>query len=150
MLQKVVQNNAIFGLSDPVEMHLQRVRMQAGNGRTTEKIKAWSLVVKSAIKTAFSCLATNVNAMSGVNGDHKYKSNIDGYGLKVFQNFLNSSGVNLNNGEVFKKIDQFHNYLPDYSRLLWPIIIYVTRVTYCTTKHTGARRHTMYKCTTVF
>ena len=48
MLGKVVQSNARFGLPDSLEVHLDHVRMLAGNGR--EKTKGRSLDVMNAIK----------------------------------------------------------------------------------------------------
>jgi len=50
ILGKVVQSNARFGLSDRLEVHLDHVRMPAGNGRMAEKTKGRSLYVMSAIK----------------------------------------------------------------------------------------------------
>ena len=50
ILGKVVQSNARFGLSDRLEVHLDHVRMPAGNGRRAEKTKGRSLDVMSAIK----------------------------------------------------------------------------------------------------
>ena len=62
VLGKVIRSNARFGLTDRLEVHLDHVRMPAGNGR--EKTKGRSLTVLSAIKksivvvkTAFLCLA---------------------------------------------------------------------------------------------
>ena len=50
ILGKVVQSNARFGLSDRLEVHLDHVRMPAGNGKTAEKTKVRSLDVMSDIK----------------------------------------------------------------------------------------------------
>ena len=47
VLGKVVQSNARFGLADRIEVHLDHVRMPAGNGRV--KTKGCSLYVMSAI-----------------------------------------------------------------------------------------------------
>ena len=80
VLGKVIQSNARFGLTDRLEVHLDHVRMPAGNGR--EKTKRRSLTVLSAIKrkivvvkAAFLCLAHALTiAMARVNGDPKYQS----------------------------------------------------------------------------
>jgi len=48
VLGKIVQNNARYGLSDRLEVHLDHVRMPAGNG--CEKTKVRSLDVLSAIR----------------------------------------------------------------------------------------------------
>jgi len=64
--------------------------MPAGNGRRAEKTKVRSLDVLSAInssivvvKAALLCLAhALIIAMARVNGDPKYKSYTNGYGLK--------------------------------------------------------------------
>ena len=42
VLGKVVHSNAIFGLCDRLEVHLDHVRMPAGNGRTADKRKVRS------------------------------------------------------------------------------------------------------------
>ena len=47
VLGKVIQSNARFGLADRIEVHLDHVRMPAGNGRV--KTKGCSLYVMSAI-----------------------------------------------------------------------------------------------------
>ena len=48
VLATVIQSNARFGLSDHLEVHLENIRMPAGNGRV--KTKGRSLDVISAIK----------------------------------------------------------------------------------------------------
>ena len=48
VLRKIIQNNAWFGLSDRLEVHLGHVMLPAGNGRV--KTKGCSLDVISAIK----------------------------------------------------------------------------------------------------
>jgi len=62
VLEKVIQINARFALTDRLEVHLDHVRMPAGNGRV--KTKGRSLDVLNAIKksivtvkAAFLCLA---------------------------------------------------------------------------------------------
>ena len=63
VLGKVIQSNARFALTDRLEVHLDHVRMPAGNGKMAEKTKGRSLDVLSAIKrivvvkAAFLCLA---------------------------------------------------------------------------------------------
>ena len=53
-LGKVVQYNAVFGLSDRLEVHFDLVRMSAGNGTMAGKTKGWYLDVLSAIKNLHS------------------------------------------------------------------------------------------------
>jgi len=48
VLGKVIQSNYRFGLSERLEVHLEHVRMLAGNGRV--RTKGWSLDIISAIK----------------------------------------------------------------------------------------------------
>ena len=50
VLGKVIQSNARFALTDRLEVHLDHVRMPAGNGKMAEKTKGRSLDVLSAIK----------------------------------------------------------------------------------------------------
>jgi len=77
VLGKVIKNNATFGLSDRFEVHLDHVRMPAGNGGV--RTKGWSLDEMSAIKkcivtvkAVFDCLAyALIIAMARVNGDPK-------------------------------------------------------------------------------
>ena len=52
VLGNFVQSNARFGLCDRLEVHLDHVRMPAGNGRTAEKTKGRTLDVLSVIKRA--------------------------------------------------------------------------------------------------
>ena len=47
VLAKVIQSNARFGLTDRLEVHLDHVRMPAGNGRVK---KGRTLDMMSAIK----------------------------------------------------------------------------------------------------
>jgi hypothetical protein len=76
VLEKVVQTNSWFGLSDRLEVHLDHVRMPVGNGKTAEKTKGRSLdvlrVIKKGIvkvKEVFLCLAhPMIIAMAMVNG----------------------------------------------------------------------------------
>ena len=67
----------MFGLTDRLEVHLNHVRMPAGNGRDKTKgrsLDVMSLTKKSiVVKTAFLCLARAlIIAMARVNGDPKY------------------------------------------------------------------------------
>jgi hypothetical protein len=90
VLGKVIQSNAMFGLTDRLEVHLDRVRMPTGNGKTTEKTKGRPLRALSAINksigvviAAFLCLVhALIIAMDRVIGDPKYRSYSNGYGLK--------------------------------------------------------------------
>jgi len=50
VIGKVVQSNARFGLSDRLEVHLDDVRMPAGNSKRAGKTKGRSLDLLSAIK----------------------------------------------------------------------------------------------------
>ena len=64
-------------LTDQLEVHLDQVRMPAGNGRMDKKTKGMSLDVMNAIKnsivvlkTAFLCMAhAIIIAMARINGD---------------------------------------------------------------------------------
>ena len=79
VLGKVIQTNASFAPTDRLEVHLDHVRMPAGNGKKSEKTKGRFLDVFSAIKkrvvvvkAAFLCLAhALIIAMAQVNGDPK-------------------------------------------------------------------------------
>ena len=62
MLGKVIQSNARFGLDDPLEVHLNHVRMPAGNGRDQTKgslLDVMSVIKKCivAVKAAINCMA---------------------------------------------------------------------------------------------
>jgi hypothetical protein len=46
-----MQSNARFALTDRLEVHLDHVRMPAGNGKLAEKTKGRSLDLLSAIKS---------------------------------------------------------------------------------------------------
>jgi len=114
VLGKVVQSNARFGLRNRLEVHLDHVRMPAGNGR--EKTKGRSLDVISAIKKSnvvvkakFLCLAhALIIAMARVNGDPKYKSYRNGRGLNEhIQDLLSASGVDLRNGGALMNLNSF-------------------------------------------
>jgi len=126
ILGKVVQSNARFGLSDRLEVHLDHVRMPAGNGR--EKTKGRSLDVMSAIKKSIVvvkakllCLAhALIIAMARVNGDPKYALYRDGKCLKQpVQDLLSASGVDLTNGGGLNELEQFQNYLSDYKIIVY-------------------------------
>lgn len=78
VLGKVVLSNAIFGLSDRFEVHIERVRMLSRSSQRDEKKKGRSLGEKSEIKksvvmAAFLCLAhAFIIALSKVNGNPMY------------------------------------------------------------------------------
>jgi hypothetical protein len=80
VLCKIIQSNARFALTDRLEVHLDHVRMPAGNGRVKTKgrcIDILSAVKKSivVVKTAVLCLAhALVIAIARVNNDPKYVS----------------------------------------------------------------------------
>jgi hypothetical protein len=121
VLGKVTQSNARFGLADRLEIHLDHVRMPAGNGR--EKSKGRSLDVMSAIKRsivvvkeAVNCLAyALIIAMARLNGDPKYQSYRNSRGMKKpVEELLKASGVNLSKGGGFHELQQFQEYLSDY------------------------------------
>ena len=69
MFSKIIQGNARFGLTDRLEVHLDHVRIPAGNEKLAEKIKWRSLDVLfgivflqciDAVKEAFVfCSRTN-------------------------------------------------------------------------------------------
>jgi len=50
VLGKVIQSNARFALTDRLEVHLDHVRMPAGNGKMAEKTKGRSISVLSELK----------------------------------------------------------------------------------------------------
>ena len=59
-------------------------------------------------------------AMASVNGDPKYKSYRNGYGLKQpVQDILNASGVDLTNGGGLNELEKFQNYLSDYKIIVY-------------------------------
>jgi len=88
VLGNVIQLHTRFAVTDRLEVHLDHVRMPVGYGQ--EKTKGRSLEVWSAIKgrivvvkADFLCLAhALIIAMARVNGDPKYKSYRNGFGLK--------------------------------------------------------------------
>jgi len=96
-------------------VHLDHVRMPAGNGR--EKTKGRSLDLLSAIKrsivvkAAFLCLAhAIIIAMARVNGDPKYKLYRNDRCLKEpVEKLLNASGVDLSIGGVLKSFNSFNS-----------------------------------------
>jgi len=99
--------------------------MPAGNGKKAEKTKGRSLDVLSAIKrsivkAAFLCLAhALIIAMARVNGDPKYKSYKNGYGLKKpVEQLLKATGVDSPNGGGLKNF-KFQQYLSDYKIIVF-------------------------------
>jgi hypothetical protein len=128
VLGKVVQSNARFGLTDQLEVHLDHVRMPAGNGRQAQKTKGRSLDIISAIKksivivkAAYLCLANAlVIAMARVNGDPKYTSYRKRYQLdKPVEELLRASGVDLSNGGGLEELQQFQDHLSDYNIMVY-------------------------------
>ena len=118
VLGKVIQNNATFGLSDRLEVHLDHVRMPVGNGGV--KTEGRFLAILSAIKTsivvvkaAFLCLAhALVIAMAKVNSDSKNELYRHGKALKkLVEELLKVSGVDLSNGGDLEELQQFQEYL---------------------------------------
>jgi len=121
----VFQSNARFGLSDRYEVHLDNVRMPAGNGRV--RTKGRSLDVISAIKkgivrvkAAINCLAyALIIAMARVNGDPKYQLYRHSKGLKKPVHVLKPSGVDLSNGVVIEELRQFQDHLSGYQIIVF-------------------------------
>ena len=128
VLGKVVQSNARFGLPHRLEVHLDHVRMTAGNGKRAEKTKGKSVRVMSAIKMSIVVVKAAMYfladafliAMARVNGDQKYKSHGNGRGMKQpAQNLLKFSGVHLCNGGGFAELEQFQEYFSDYKIIVY-------------------------------
>jgi hypothetical protein len=125
VLEKVIQSNARFALTDRLEVNLDHVRMSVGNGQ--EKTKGRSISVLSdikrsiVVKTAVLCLAhALVSAMARVNNDPKYVSYRHGRCLKEpVQELLNASGVDLSNGQDFRELKQFQQYLSAYKIIVF-------------------------------
>jgi hypothetical protein len=122
MLVKVIQSNARFGLSDCLEVRIDLVRMAAGNRKNAKKTKGKSLDALSAVKksivvvkAAFLCLAhALIIAMAGVNGDPKYKSYRNVYGLdQPVQGLMKAFGVDLSDGGGLEELLHFQEYLSD-------------------------------------
>jgi len=86
VLAKVIQSNARFGLSARIEVHLDHVRMPAGDGRVKTKERSLDVMSKRSIvivKSALNCLAhALIIAMTRVNGDPKYQLYRHRKGLK--------------------------------------------------------------------
>ena len=125
---KVIQSNAIFGLVDRLEVHLDHVMMPAGNDKAAEKTKGKSLDVMSTIKTsivtvtaAINCLAhALIIAIARVNCDPKYKSYRNGRGMQQpVEDLLKASGVNLRNAGGFDELQQLQQYLLDYKIIVY-------------------------------
>jgi len=124
----VIQNNESFGRGDRLEVHLDQVRMLAGNGKMAEKTKGRSLDVMSTIKksiltvkTALNCLACAfIIAMARVNSDPKYKSYSNGRGLKKpVEDLPKRSGMDMSNGGSFEELRQFKDQLTDYQIIVF-------------------------------
>jgi hypothetical protein len=121
VLGKIIQNNARFALTDRLEVHLDHVRMPAGNGGA--KTKGLSIDVLNAlkkcivvVKAAVLCLThAIIIAIARVNNDPKYASYRHGYDLKKHvEDPLKPYGVDLSNGWGIEELRQFQQYLSDY------------------------------------
>jgi hypothetical protein len=119
---KVIQSNTRFGLTDPLDLHLDHLRMPFGNVTGAEKGKGRPLTVLSAIKmstvivkAALLCLAhALVMALARVNGDPMYKSYSNGYLLdEPVECLLKASGVHLSNRGGLEELQQFQEYLSE-------------------------------------
>jgi hypothetical protein len=128
VLGKVIQSNAQFGLTDRIEVHVDHVRLPAGNGKKTEKTKGRSIDIMGAIKRSIVvvkapvlCLAhALVIAMARVNGDPKYGSYRRGYLLdEPVDEILKASGVDLSNGGGLQELQQFQPHLSDYKVIVY-------------------------------
>ena len=117
MLGKVVQSNARIGLADRLEVHLDHVRILAGNGGV--KTKGRSLDVMSTIKKSIVAVEATINwlaygliiAMARVNGGMNYQTYRHGYGLKKpVEDHLKPNGVDVSNVGGFKELKQFLEY----------------------------------------
>ena len=127
VLGKIIQSNARFNLTDRLKVHLDHVRMPAGNGTAKTKGRPKDVLgdVKKSIvvvKTAFLCLAhALIIAMARVNGDPKYQLHRRGNKLdQPVDELLKASGVYLSTGGGLEELKQFQDYLSDYK-----IIVYV-------------------------
>jgi hypothetical protein len=126
VLGKVIQSNARFPLTDRLDVHLDHVRMPAGNGR--EKTKGRSLDKLSAtkrsivtVKAAVLCLTNElIIAIARVNNDPKYALYRHGYGLRQpVKDLLKASGVDLSNGGGLEKLQYFQQYFSDYKIIVF-------------------------------
>jgi len=128
VLRKVIRSNVRFSLRGRLEVHLDHVRMPAGNGKRAERTKGSPLDVMSAIKkssavvdAALNCLAyVLIIAMARVNGDPKYQSYTRGYGSKKpVEVLLKVSGFDLNISGGFQELRQFRDHLSDYQIIVF-------------------------------
>jgi hypothetical protein len=126
VIEKVIQSNARFGLTDRLEVHLDHVRMPVGSGGV--KTKGRSLDILSGIKKSIvvvkaviNCLAyALVIAIAQCNDDPKYGSYRNGYCLKKpVEELLKASGVDLTNGGGLEELQQFQQYLSDYKIIVF-------------------------------
>ena len=109
----VIQSNARFSMTDRLEVHLDHVRMPAGNGKLAKKTKERSLDVMSAIKkgivvkTEVLCYGhALIIAMNRVNGDPKYALYRQGKCMKKsVEVLLETSGVDLSNGGGVEELE---------------------------------------------
>ena len=128
VLGKVIQSNAKFGLTDRLEVHLDHVRMPAGNGKRAEKTKGRSLNVLSAIKKSIVTVQATVNclayaliiAMARVNGDPKYQLYRHSKSFKKpVEDLLKASGVDVPNGGGFDELRQFQDHVSGYQIIVF-------------------------------
>ena len=73
VLEKIIQNNASFVLADRLEVHLDNVRMPAGNGKRAENTKGRSLDVLSAIKKRVALIMLIIALQFDVSSSNKKK-----------------------------------------------------------------------------
>jgi len=88
VLGKVVQSNARFGLTDRLEVHLDHVRIPAGNSLVKTKGRSLGIisVIKKSIVVKAACLCLDnalIITMAKVNVDPKYASYRKGKCLKT-------------------------------------------------------------------
>jgi hypothetical protein len=126
VIEKVIQSNARFGLTDRLEVHLHHVRMPVGNGGV--KTKGRSLDVLSAIKKSIvvvkavmNCLAYDlVIAIAQCNDDPNYVSYRDEYCFRKFvEEILKVSGVDLTYGGGLEELQQFQQYPSNYKIIVF-------------------------------
>jgi hypothetical protein len=125
-LGKVVQSNAVFGLTDRLEVCFDHVRMPLGKGRV--RTKGRSLDVMGAVKRSIVvvrgtslCLAhALVIAMAQANGDPEYKAYRNGNRLeKPVKELLRSSGVDLSQGGGIEELRQFQEFLSGFKIVVY-------------------------------
>lgn len=128
VLGEVIQSKGNFGPTDRPEIHIDHVRMPAGNGRMAEKTNGRSLDILSAIKKSivvvravFLCLGhALIIAMARVNGGPKYQSYKNGKCLEQPVEYLvKSSGFDLSNRRGLEELQQFQEHLSRYKIIVF-------------------------------